>query len=500
MLKKAIFNQEQKQNMLKNDVVLCVSGGLDSMALLHFMVKQFVELKKNKNSHVNKNNQSFLEDKVQNQECDLRQNPKKNFYSKFLKSFEDFEDSKFSKIHVLYVNHGISSYASQWGNFIKEKVSLLQKVYNLQNELVFQSFELNLKEKGEVLSEKNCREKRYEVITQYCLDNNIHHIYTAHHKNDVLENNFISIFKNRLYSFAMKDKTEMVITQKQDNENNKDVKNYTISCYKPFLHHTKEELRQFLEQENQQLIELAKDLNDIKIDEKLLKTLHIEDESNSVSDNIRNVIRNELFEGIKKITGYHQYMASMESFFHHLNFSFSFYTNIIKNKLLPEIGFAKTYEYNQEQKTKQNQTEDENELQSKKWIEKTLYHYILLKHFLPYLENGEELFLTVSKFKDEDVKNKRETDCIFILEFFNLFFYSKTGYYLTGKHKKHLKNNLNTFLVNNKEFVVVDDNDVFFSFEVESWANEEDETFENKKQNIQKQAYLKMNFYLKNKE
>lgn len=444
MLKKAILNQNI---LLNNDVVLCVSGGLDSMALLHFMVKQFTE------------NGDFEQGDILN----------------------------YPNIHVLYVNHGISPNATQWEIFVRKKVELLQKTYNLKNILTFKSFELNLKEKGEVLSEKNCREKRYEVISQYCLENNIHHIYTAHHKNDVLENNFISIFKNRLYSFDMKEETVMELK----NENIKNAENFfKIICHKPFLKHTKEELKQFLEKENQKLIDLS-NLNDNKLNLDVLSILHIEDESNKISDNIRNVIRNNLFEGIKKITGHNQYMASMESFFEHLKFSLSFYANIIKNKLLSEVGFAKTYE-NHTSKYLNNE-----EKQQTKWVEKNLYYYILLKHFLPYLENGEELFLTVPKFKDEDVKNKRETDCIFILEFFNLFFYSKTGYYLTGKHKKHLKNNLNTFLVNNKEFVVVDDNDVFFSFEVESWANEEDETEENKKQNIQKQAYLKMNFFKK---
>lgn len=404
---------ETLNNEKAKNVLLCVSGGIDSMALLY----------------------SFYENACGN------------------KLFN-------GDIHVIYVNHGISKNAHFWGEFVENEVNKLNKEgfkskkYPLN--IIFKKFELNLKEKNENLSEQNLRNKRYEVIFNYCIENNIKHLATAHHRNDYLENNFISIFKNRLYSFSMNEKSvntiyrnelnekyflnfeeKLILEKRKEVNNNKTLKNlievecenqfyncdhnktsHTITLYKPLLKYTKKDLEVFLLENN---------------------LTHINDESNQVSDNIRNVIRNELFGKLSLIKGYEQYHKAMESFFELLNFSFDFYTKIIKNKILPKVS---SYLY----------WENANDEISKKEI-----YCLDVKHLLPYMDN-------VNYFNNE----KSKTDETFLIEVLNLFFYSKVGYYLTGKNKKFLKTALQPFIVKSKKLTVIDDNKVLFKVSFEN--------------------------------
>ena len=418
------LNNEKAKNIL-----LCVSGGIDSMALLY----------------------SFYENACGN------------------KLFN-------GDIHVVYVNHGISKNAHFWGEFVENEVNKLNKEgfkgkkYPLN--IIFKKFELNLKEKGENLSEQNLRNKRYEAIFNYCVENNIKHLATAHHRNDYLENNFISIFKNRLYSFTMNNQSENVIYRNSLNEksflkleekliqerqgkvlsnqkyltskkirsklkNLLEVENGTLNygvesasfgktshhicCYKPLLEYTKKELETYLQKN---------------------ELTHIHDESNEVSDNIRNVIRNELFGKLSLIKGFEQYHKAMETFFEMLNFSFNFYTKIIKNKILPKVCSYSLWA----------NAKDDN---SRKEI-----YCLEVLHLLPYL-NNMNYFLGSKKDVDTDEK--------FMIELLNLFFYSKTGYYLTGKHKKFLKTALQPSIVKGKKLTIIDDNKVCFKVNFEDF-------------------------------
>lgn len=393
----------------KEPLLLCVSGGVDSMALLYKTVEYVKMLKKNR------------------------------YYVPV--------------VHVIHVNHGISDNANHWENFVKEeankinknskfnwdeilekRVDEINKCFNKTFDhdlLKFKSFKLNLKANDEKLTEQYCREKRYELILDYCVENKIQQVLTAHHKDDLYENNFISIFKNRIYSFSMLD------------ENVKEWKGEKIKCLKPLLNSTKKELEQYL-------IE-----NGIS---------HIHDESNEVSDNIRNLLRNHLFKNLSLLKNHDLYLTGMERFFELMNFSFNFYTNIIKNKILTQIGFGKHW---------------------KNGIEKTVYS-LPVKVLLPYIENVNYF---LNKENNSILFEQYKQDEKFLIEVLNLFFQSKTGYYLTGKHKKFLKNNLQNICVKEKEMIILDDNQTYFSVEFNLFNSSPEMSIEEKILNLEKSYF-----------
>lgn len=157
-------------------------------------------------------------------------------------------------IHVMYVNHGISKNAEQWGKFIKEQLPDNEKV-------IFHNHKIRWS-KGENKTETSCRNKRYDAVEKYCQKHGINTVFTGHHADDVLENQFISVFRNRQHHFSIPQEIE---------------KN-GITYFRPLIKLEKRIILKYCE------------LHNIPF---------VEDESNFESNNIRNIIRNGLITPIR---------------------------------------------------------------------------------------------------------------------------------------------------------------------------------------------------------
>ena len=187
-----------------------------------------------------------------------------------------------SKIYCIYINHGISKNSNDWYETVKKRAGQYNNVVPMMFSVLWHN--------NEIKNETACREKRYEIINQFALENNVQRIFTGHHKDDLVENNLISILKNRIYNFKMKDKIiiEFIF-------NNEVVK---ISYEKPLLKYKKSEIITYCIENNIQ---------------------YVEDESNNVSDNIRNIIRNNFLNDLRNLNHGEQYIQSMNNFFNHYN-------------------------------------------------------------------------------------------------------------------------------------------------------------------------------------
>ena len=305
--------------------LLCLSGGVDSMILFDLMGKELIK-------------------------------------------------SNIEELHIIHVNHGSTKDCDKYENFVRSAVFNFQEKYNVKN--VF----LTIK-RLEALTELHCREKRYNEIFKYCVENNINDIYTAHHKDDFLENNFISVFKNRIYSILMQENSVKVIQRNSKNKdwqwrNNEEVK---VFLHKPFLKkYSKEDLLMYSKENN---------------------IFFIQDETNYITDNVRNVLRNGLFNHLKNIVGYENYINSMSSFFDFVSTLISYQSKIINKKILPLLN-----------------------LKELKKDELTLYEAEL---DLDLIEN----YL----LKDNSIEER-----LFLVEIVNLFFFQIKNKYLKGKQKKCL--------------------------------------------------------------
>lgn len=89
------------------------------------------------------------------------------------------------EIHILHINHGIRQESIKEEEFV-ENISL-SKRYK------FFCYHWNGSKVNSSLQEQ-ARAMRYDQMSEYCLDNNIPVIITAHHKNDLVEN---YIFRKR---------------------------------------------------------------------------------------------------------------------------------------------------------------------------------------------------------------------------------------------------------------------------------------------------------------
>jgi tRNA(ile)-lysidine synthase len=127
-------------------------------------------------------------------------------------------------------------------------------------------------------------------------------VLTGHHKDDRLENFLISIFKNRVHNF--------------------DLVNHSsgrICFQKPLLGYAKEELIHYCQSKNIQ---------------------YVTDESNLISDNLRNIFRNQVFPFIEKLKNPKQYLTSLESFFDSYKVFHDFYilsVQDVKNKMMQQV-------------------------------------------------------------------------------------------------------------------------------------------------------------------
>lgn len=240
-------------------LIVCCSGGVDSMALLdmayHYICNQ------------------------------QEQNDKSN-----------------TTLSVFHVKHGMSANQNDWAELVQRYGSSLG----------LDVYVANVNPEQIKLTETEARAKRYAALDEYIqiLDKQLSSnmkcpqfiVLTGHHKNDRLENFLISIFKNRVHNF--------------------DLVNHSSGrvCFqKPLLGYAKEELIHYCQSKN---IE------------------YVSDESNLISDNLRNIFRNQVFPFIEKLKNPKQYLTSLESFFDSYKVFHDFYilsVQDVKNKMMQQV-------------------------------------------------------------------------------------------------------------------------------------------------------------------
>lgn len=248
----------------KHHIIVCCSGGADSMALL-MMCYQYVNAMK------------FRPASPPSQ----------------LDSYRSITMS------VFHVKHGLSPNQHDWANLVQSKCKSLNIPLHIA--------EVNSNQR--LLSETEARKLRYEALEEYIAniskdldDGNADIIVvTGHHKNDRMENYLISIFKNRTHNFDLINHVKNIGSAKR--------KCVAVSYQKPLLNMTKDELIDYCHQHQ-------------------LDFVH--DESNDVSDNLRNIIRNQLFKYMDKLKHKAQYMISLERFFDNYKTFNEFYMTSVR--------------------------------------------------------------------------------------------------------------------------------------------------------------------------
>lgn len=264
-------------------LIVCCSGGADSMALLdmayHYICNQ------------------------------QEQNDKSN-----------------TTLSVFHVKHGMSANQNNWAELVQRYGSSLG----------LDVYVANVNPEQNKLTETEARTKRYAALDEYIqildkqLSSNpqdVKHtkytqdtkcakhpkdtqfiVLTGHHKDDRLENFLISIFKNRVHNF------DLVNHVAYGNHSSGRV------CFqKPLLGYAKEELIHYCQSKN---IE------------------YVTDESNLISDNLRNIFRNQVFPFIEKLKNPKQYLTSLESFFDSYKVFHDFYilsVQDVKNKMMQQV-------------------------------------------------------------------------------------------------------------------------------------------------------------------
>lgn len=258
-------------------LIVCCSGGADSMALLdmayHYICNQ------------------------------QEQNDKSN-----------------TTLSVFHVKHGMSVNQNDWAELVQRYGSSLG----------LDVYVTNVNPKQIKLTETEARAKRYAALDEYiqildkrlssnpqdvkhtqdlkdtkytkCAKHTQFIVLTGHHKDDRLENFLISIFKNRVHNFDL-------------------INHYDGRIYfqKPLLGYAKKELIHYCQSKN---IE------------------YVTDESNLISDNLRNIFRNQVFPFIEKLKNPKQYLASLESFFDSYKVFHDFYilsVQDVKNKMMQQV-------------------------------------------------------------------------------------------------------------------------------------------------------------------
>lgn len=244
----------------KHHIIVCCSGGADSMALLMMCYQYINGLTTPQRSSSHSNNITIKDNHLLNSEL-----PNQQHRSITMSAF--------------HVKHGLSPNQHDWANLVQSKCDSL----NIPLHIV----EVNPNQRP--LSETEARKLRYEALDEYIANQVLDGedavdviVVTGHHKNDRLENYLISIFKNRTHNFDL------------INHVKNGAGNIAVSYQKPLLNMTKNKLVDYCHQHQ-------------------LDFVH--DESNDVSDNLRNIIRNQLFKYMDKLKHKAQYMISLERFF-----------------------------------------------------------------------------------------------------------------------------------------------------------------------------------------
>ena len=255
----------------KHHIIVCCSGGADSMALL-MMCYQYAH--------------EYMRSSYASSYASIAHNNSINVGIKdnhlFNSELPNQQQHCSITMSVFHVKHGLSPNQHDWANLVQSKCDSL----NIPLHIV----EVNPNQHS--LSETEARKLRYEALDEYIaskvLDGEDANavdviVVTGHHKNDRLENYLISLFKNRTHNFDLINHVK-----------NSGVHSVAVSYQKPLLNMTKDELVDYCHQHQ-------------------LDFVH--DESNDVSDNLRNIIRNQLFKYMDKLKHKAQYMISLERFF-----------------------------------------------------------------------------------------------------------------------------------------------------------------------------------------
>lgn len=256
----------------KHHIIVCCSGGADSMALL-MMCYQYVRVCADSSRRATRRRRS-------SHGVGIKDN--------YLLNSELPNQHHAITISAFHVKHGLSSNEHDWANLVQSKCDSLSIPLHI--------VEVNPHQRP--LSETEARKLRYEALDEYItsksLDGNTDIIVvTGHHKNDRFENYLISIFKNRTHNFDLINHVKNSSFNSVSNTVFQTVRN-EVSYQKPLLNMTKNELIDYCHQHQ-------------------LDFVH--DESNDVSDNLRNIIRNQLFKYMDKLKHKAQYMISLERFF-----------------------------------------------------------------------------------------------------------------------------------------------------------------------------------------
>lgn len=261
-------------------LIVCCSGGADSMALLdmayHYICNQ------------------------------QEQNDKSN-----------------TTLSVFHVKHGMSANQNNWAELVQRYGSSLG----------LDVYVANVNPEQNKLTETEARTKRYAALDEYiqildkqlssnpqdvkhtqdtkCAKHTQFIVLTGHHKDDRLENFLISIFKNRVHNF---DLVNHVAYGAYGNHSDK-----RVYFQKPLLGYRKGELIHYCQSKNIQ---------------------YVTDESNLISDNLRNIFRNQVFPFIEKLKNTKQYLTSLESFFDSYKVFHDFYilsVQDVKNRMMQQV-------------------------------------------------------------------------------------------------------------------------------------------------------------------
>lgn len=227
----------------------------------------------------------------------------------YIRNQQEQSDKSNITLSVFHVKHGMSANQNDWAELVQRHgLSLDLDVYVA-----------NVNPEQNKLTETEARAKRYAALDEYIqiLDKKLSSnttkctqfiVLTGHHKDDRLENFLISIFKNRVHNF------DLVNHLAYGNHSSRRV------CFqKPLLGYAKEELIHYCQSKN---IE------------------YVTDESNLISDNLRNIFRNQVFPFIEKLKNPKQYLTSLESFFDSYKVFHDFYilsVQDVKNKMMQKV-------------------------------------------------------------------------------------------------------------------------------------------------------------------
>ena len=148
-----------------------------------------------------------------------------------------------NKIHVLIVDHKLRKESSKEAL----KVKKILKKKNIQSKI--------LSWKGKIPEtniQKNARNIRYSLISNYCLKNKIKYLITAHHLDDQIENFFIRLLRGSgltgLSSMAEKVSynSNLKIIRPFLNVKKRDLRNITLSFFKSYIKDPSNQNEKFL--------------------------------------------------------------------------------------------------------------------------------------------------------------------------------------------------------------------------------------------------------------